>query len=183
MTVHPHWNSDWSCQRIYHYIWCDASFSCWSSKSTSVLIGDMGFILYLVEQQDWMNKAKCLHKCSQSVTTGDSLISTYISIHRCSVVNIITIKISMTESNFTIVHFMLFFTAYHYWSCVYHWKTCILFSLRNELQWLHLDKQYWCIAPLRGSKLENKQKFCFKKWPGRRTRNTLTLFHLTCTNK
>ena len=45
-------------------------------------------------------------------------------------------KSTMTESNFTNVHLMLFFTTYHYWLCIYHRIINGLFSLHNELKWL-----------------------------------------------
>ena len=57
-------------------------------------------------------------------------------------------KSSTTESGFTIVHLMLLFIAYHDWLRVYHWITNALFSLRNELKWLHSHKQYRWTAPL-----------------------------------
>ena len=57
-------------------------------------------------------------------------------------------KTSETESDFTIVCLTLFFTTYHYWLCVYHRITNDLFSLCNELRWLHSHKQYRQTTPL-----------------------------------
>ena len=54
----------------------------------------------------------------------------------------------MTESDFTIVHLIIFFAAYIYCLCVYHRITNDLFSLHGELNRLLLYKQYKRTAPL-----------------------------------
>ena len=91
-----------------------------------------------------MDKVKHLHTCWKWACIGDGLISIPSCIFSSQYIR----KISTCESDFNIVHQMIFFTAYHHWLCVYHQITNGLFSLHNELKWLHSHKHYWHTAPL-----------------------------------
>ena len=66
-----------------------------------------GFCMQYIYSED---KAKCLHVCWQQTAFGDTFRNTPLWMFSSQYIT----KCSTTESDFTIVLLMLFFTAYHY---------------------------------------------------------------------